>query len=513
MSERAIPRVLTLSELLGTCLAKETSSVANWNGARCINGLAVDSRLVEEGTVFFARPGVESDGIEFVDDALARGASAVVTQSGDPRGARDFGVPTLQVADVAGCLGTAADTFFEQPSSALNIVGVTGTNGKTSVVHYVAQALDRLGEQCGVIGTLGTGVFPLRDETEHTTPDTILLHERLQRFVASGVRFAVMEASSHGLAQGRMAGVRYRCAALTNVSRDHLDYHGSDAAYRAAKASLFDWPDLESAVLNANDRLGAELIASTQAQTLGYGLGISASGAVADRRLDGEVREATREGLTISVDLDGERAVLSPQLIGRFNAENALAALGILVSVGVPFEDAIGALALATPAPGRMHHLPVRSDAPTVVVDYSHTPDALRVALESLAPFAQGQLWCVFGCGGDRDRGKRELMGSAARAGADRVVITSDNPRSEPPEEILADILAAWADGVAPDPHVHVDRKRAIETAVSLAAPGDIVLIAGKGHERFQIIGDEVRPFDDYEIAAAALAGRSSWCA
>ncbi len=512
MKQRDAAVGISLSDLLGPYLGQGASSTIHWNGALPVGGLAVDSRRVEEGAVFFARPGVASDGIEFVDEALSRGAAAVVVPADDPRGSRDFGVPTARVADVAQCLGLAADRFFAKPSCALTAVAVTGTNGKTSVVHYVAEALTRLGEPCGVIGTLGAGVFPLREGTARTTPDTIELHELLCGFAARGARFAVMEASSHGLAQGRLAGVRFRCAALTNVSRDHLDYHGSDAAYRAAKARLFAWPELDSAVLNANDRLGAALLATTGANTLGFGLDIAPHDVTARHRLIGTLTAASGEHIALDVNLDGNRASLCPSLLGRFNAENMLAALGILVSLDVPFEEAIGALVHATPAPGRMQHLPKRSNRPTVVIDYSHTPDALEAALQTLAPFAKGRLWCVFGCGGDRDRGKRVLMGEAARKHADRVVVTSDNPRSEPPARILQDILQAWPENalLGQDVQVNPDREQAIQAAIVQAAPEDIVLIAGKGHERYQVIGDEVRPFDDYKVAGEALARRSS---
>jgi len=517
LCEPGVAGVFTIGQLFEPLLKLEGNHAANWVASEKAQDIAVDSRLVKDGTVFFAREGLDEDGIDYVDDALARGATAVVVDRKDPRTTRDFGVPTLWVSDVSECLGQVAHCFFSKPSAELNVVGITGTNGKTSVAHYVAEALNRLGESCGVIGTLGADIFPrylsrdLNGEVR-TTPDTIRLHKTLRAFRTMGAHYAIMEVSSHGLAQRRAAGVRFRCAALTNLSRDHLDYHDSEADYRAAKASLFSWPGLESAVLNANDSLGAELLRVTPAHTLAYGLDIGQRRRKAERWMTGQVISSTENGLKLAIDLDGLGASMTPGVLGRFNAENLLASAGILVSLGVPFVDAVTALESATPAVGRMQRLPSQPGAPTVIVDYAHTPDALRRALETLAPLVRGELWCVFGCGGDRDQGKRVLMGNVARRNANRIVVTSDNPRSEPPGRIIDDILMAWplnktrVDQVAVEP----DRRRAIAAAIEDAGPEDVVLIAGKGHEKYQLIGEDVLPLDDLQIAQAAIARKRS---
>lgn len=527
----------TLGSLFEPWIRAGGGTPEHWQPSRLVAGLAVDSRRIAPHFVFFARPGLRGDGAAYVDDALRAGAIAVVTgASTDDPGGRDFGVPTLRVAEVGACLGDIADRFYAEPSRTLRVVGITGTNGKTSVAHYVAQALTILEGSCGIVGTLGQGIFgePL-DEGIHTTPDVIELHERLARFVAAGARYAAMEVSSHGLEQGRVHGMRFDVVVLTNFSRDHLDFHHSEAAYRAAKRRLFDWPDVEAAVINADDAFGAELLSHSSGRhrcELAFRVvsrgpcGITPAKDAAgrespnDRCLSGEVLEASAAGLRLFLRSGPEAAVLNSALVGHFNVENLLAALGVLLALGCEFDRAVAALEAVRPPPGRMEpvalELPLEADrfqaadpaVPIVIVDFAHTPDALQVALDTLRPFACGALWCVFGCGGERDQGKRRIMGDVARRSADHVVVTSDNPRSEAPGAIIGHILEAWEDRGFTPPRVEIDRGEAIRYAVLHAAPEDLVLIAGKGHETHQIVGAGVRAFDDRVEARAALAER-----
>lgn len=375
------------------------------------------------------------------------------------------------------------------------MIGVTGTNGKTSVSHWIAQAMTRLGKPSVVIGTLGNGFAGRLSPAANTTPDAAELQAMLARYVAEGARACAMEVSSHGLDQGRVNGCRFDVAVLTNLSRDHLDYHGSMEAYAAAKAGLFAWPGLDHAVLNLDDDFGKSLVGRTgSARVVGYGT------------RQGEVRaEAVierREGLLLVLDTAWGRGELEVPLLGRFNAYNLLAVLAVLLVSDIPFGEAVTALAKVRPPAGRMQTLG-GDGRPLVVVDYAHTPDALEKVLATLRPLAgKGRVICVFGCGGNRDKGKRPLMGRAAQRGADLVFVTSDNPRHEDPLAIIADILQ----GVKTDSaHIEPDRARAIFEAVGGARAEDIVLIAGKGHEDYQEIGGRRLPFSDAAVAEKAL--------
>jgi UDP-N-acetylmuramoyl-L-alanyl-D-glutamate--2,6-diaminopimelate ligase len=474
-----------------------------------IEQLASDSRRCVPGTAFFAYPGEAADGRRYIADAIARGASAVVYESEGFDWDARWQVPNAGVAGLKQQAGWIAHDFYGRPSEALWVCGVTGTNGKTSCTQWIAAALEAIGVKSGVIGTLGSGFPGALNEALNTTPDVLELHARLAQMREAGALAVAMEASSHGLAQGRTNGVAFDCALFTNLSHDHLDYHGTMDAYGAAKALLFEAPSLDVAVLNLDDVAGVRLAERARARglrTIGYSL-------LASNLVQGIVDEhLAARGIAVEGDVTrvsvesswGAAEVALPQL-GRFNVSNAFGVLGCLIAYGVGFGAAVERLAALPPVAGRMQALGGKA-APLVIVDYAHTPDALEKVLHALRPVAEvrgGALVAVFGAGGDRDPAKRPLMGAVAARLADRIVLTSDNPRSEDPAAILAAIRA----GVAGDCLLEADRAAAIRGAVAGAAAQDVVLIAGKGHEAYQEIGGERRPFSDAEVARAALSG------
>ena len=467
-----------------------------------VRGLAVDSRYVEPGYVFFARPGLQTHGARYIEGAIESGAAAVFV----PRGVEPVHPDAIEVDDLPAVVGRMADRFFGTPSAALDVVGVTGSNGKSTVTHVVATALGAVeGEgACGMSGTLGYGVPGHLRGTELTTPDVLDTHRILADLRAAGARRAAMEVSSHGIEQGRVAGVRFHTACLTNFSRDHLDYHGSTAAYAAAKRRLFTWPGLDAAVLNADDCLGRAILESDgiAARRLSYGLD--------NRRaaVRGHITGGDAGSLCLEVRYGGRRTVLESPLGGRFNAYNLLAGLAILIALEIPLEMAADGIAAARAPRGRMERVRIDDPGkslPRVFVDYAHTPDALDAALGALKEHRGGEIWVVFGCGGNRDSGKRPLMGAAAARGASRLVVTSDNPRNEDPMAIIRDILAGTRSASV---EVEPDRRTAIHSAISNADPGDIVLVAGKGHETWQELAGERLPFDDAAVVREALAAR-----
>jgi len=474
---------------------------------RIVTGLAADSRRVEPGDLFLARAGRRTHGLAHLDEALARGAAAVVWEPPFP-GVGEVGagaVPLIPVERLGQRAGLIADRFFLHPSRDLTVVGVTGTDGKTSCAHFLARALDRPGRRCGLMGPLGCGLPGALERSDRTTPDAVEVHARLDALRREGAGWAVMEVSSHALDQGRVTGVRFAAAVLTNLTRDHLDYHGDVAAYARAKRRLFEPEDLGWAVLNADDPTGARWLAEPPgpARLVGYGVEceVPAGAAwVVGRRV-----EADADGIRMEVDTAWGRGRIEAPLLGRFNAWNLLAALAVLLALDTPVEEACARLSRVNAAPGRMERFG-GGEAPLVVVDYAHTPHALEQVLAALRPLAAGDLWCVFGCGGERDRGKRPEMGRVAEAGADHVVVTDDNPRGEDATQIVVEILAGMRD---PDrAYVVRDREAAIRLAVERARPGDVVLVAGKGHEDCQIVGTERRPFSDRATVLAALAER-----
>jgi UDP-N-acetylmuramoyl-L-alanyl-D-glutamate--2,6-diaminopimelate ligase len=462
-----------------------------------IERLTSDSRRCAPGAAFFAYPGEKADGRAHISEALARGVSAVLWESGDRFAWRDeWRVPNLGVQRLKQRAGELAAGFYGEPSQKLWTCGVTGTNGKTSCSQWLAALLEMTGTSSGVIGTLGSGYPGRLAGGANTTPDALELQERLAAFVREGARAVAMEVSSHGLAQGRVNGVKFACALFTNLSHDHLDYHGSMQAYAEAKSRLFDMPGLQAAVLNLDDALGDALAARAHARgvrTIGYATRGPVEGTDEFIRAVGD-----------QIDSSWGRLPLRVNAVGHFNVANALGVLGCLVAKGIPFADAAPLLERLPAVPGRMEKA---GERPLVIIDYAHTPDAIEKVLAALRPVAharRGRLAVVFGAGGDRDPSKRPLMGEIAARLADHVVLTSDNPRSEDPQAIIAAIAA----GIKGSHDVEPDRRRAIAVAIARAADEDVILLAGKGHETYQEVGGVRLPFSDASVAREALAFR-----
>lgn len=479
-----------------------TAELLDWLRAHCPSGagLSADSRRIRPGDVFLAFPGDVHDGRHYIPQAIAAGAAAVLWEAEGYRWPPETELPNLPVRGLRALTAELAAHWYGEPSRALWMTGVTGTNGKTSVTHWLAQGLTAAGRPSAILGTLGNGLVRNLAPASHTTPDCVELQRLLAEYRDAGANAAVMEVSSHGLDQGRVAGVHFDVAVLTNLSRDHLDYHGSMEAYAQAKARLFGWPGLRWAVLNVDDAFGRAIyqrLEGTAVKRLGYGF--------QGGEILGSALGLDAHGIRMTVATPwGSGEVTSP-LIGKFNAFNLLAVLSGLLAAGVGLEEALRHLGELKPVAGRMQTLSLGAGVPTVVVDYAHTPDALENTLKALRPLTKGRLWCVFGAGGGRDRGKRPLMGGIASALADAVVITSDNPRNEEPARIIADILA----GMPPGQTAISDRAAAIRHAICAAGPEDVVLIAGKGHEDYQEIHGVRQPFSDLEVARAALKERS----
>ena len=487
-----------------------------------VAGVCADSRAVHAGDVFVAYPGANADGRRYIADAIARGAAAVLWERDGFSWDDAWRVPNIPVDGLRALAGEIAHEVYGRPSEKLWVAGVTGTNGKTSCSHWIAQALSSLGRKTAVIGTLGSGFPPVPGSeaaaelapSVNTTPDAVELHRLLAAFLKAGAQGVAMEVSSIGLDQGRVNGAQFDVALLTNFSRDHLDYHGDMERYAAAKALMFDLPGLSGAVLNMDDVLGvriAQKFAGGKLACAGYSAHAGvASAAGLEFFLEAENIRLKREGLAFSLVSSWGGAEVTSKLLGRFNVANLLGVLGVLLGAGIALEPAVAALATLTPPPGRMQRLG-GAGKPLAVVDYAHTPDALEEVLIGLRPLRNprgGRLICVFGCGGDRDRGKRALMGAIAARSADQVVLTSDNPRSEDPLEIITEILEGVL-GEAPSgraPLVMPDRREAIIAAIAGADAGDVVLIAGKGHENYQESAGRRVAFLDAAVAAEALA-------
>jgi len=486
------------------------------NDAR-VSDLTLDSRDVRAGSLFFALPGQRSHGLRHAAEAAARGASAVLWDAEDEspghRGidngalAANAEVFAAPVAGLRRLVGRIADRFFGWPSSHLRVVGITGTNGKTTCAYLLAQCLQRLNSDAAYIGTIGCGRVGALEAPAgaHTTPDVVSLHRQLSKLRALGVRDVALEVSSHALDQGRIDGVRLHSAALTNLTRDHLDYHPSMEAYGAAKARLFDVPDLQQAVINIGDVFGRELARgyAGSAPLTAVWVGADDHGWLANRALHADDVVLDLRGISMMLQGSFGKCSLTTRLLGRFNAENSVVVVACLVGMGVSLEDAAKALAGCAPPPGRMEVIePVRSGTPLAVIDYAHSPDALAKALRALREHCRGALWCVFGCGGDRDPGKRPMMGAVADELADRIIVTDDNPRSENPLDITRGIVGGIRSHAARVIH---DRGEAIKAALNEAAAADSVLIAGKGHEDYQIYGDVRRSFSDRREALRCL--------
>ncbi len=477
-----------------------------WLHARGARGLASDSRRVRRGDAFIAWPGQTHDGRGFVASALGAGASACLVEAD---GVEAYAFADERVGALPGlkaAAGIVASEFLGAPSRRLDVLAVTGTNGKTSTAWWLAQASSLLGRRCGVVGTLGVGQPPEVASTGLTTPDPVALQTVFRQFADQGLAACAIEASSIGLAEHRLAGSAIKVALFTNFTRDHLDHHGTMESYWQAKAALFDWPGLQAAVVNIDDEQGAALAA----RLAGRPLALWTVSVRADARLTARAVRYCDGGLCFEVSEGGTTLPVRTALIGDFNVANLLGVIGGLRALGVPLADAAAACARLTPVPGRMQRVAPAAGLPEVVVDYAHTPDALEKALVALRPFASergGSLWCVFGCGGNRDASKRPLMGAIAERLADHVVVTSDNPRDEAPAFIISQILV----GVIGHDDVDVmdDRRAAIAYVVAAADGRDVVLVAGKGHEDYQEVAGVRQPFSDVAIAQTLLSVRS----
>jgi murE/murF fusion protein len=507
---------------MAPALLSSTADALRFVQARGCTALRTDSRQVQPGEAFIAWPGLATDGRRFVPQALAAGAAACLVEA---EGVQAFGFDDdARIAALPGlkaATGPLAAAFHGEPGARLDVIATTGTNGKTSTAWFAAQALTLLGRRAGLVGTLGIGEPPRTAAggepatrlvpTGLTTPDPVTLQAALAGFVDQGFAACAIEASSIGLAEHRLAGTRIAVAMFTNFTRDHLDFHGSMAAYWAAKRALFDWPGLRAAVVNIDDEQGERLAAELSGSAIDLWT-VSTRGPA---RLAARALRQADAGLAFDA-VEGDAVVpVASGLVGSYNASNLLLVMAALRALGLPLADIATVLPRLTPVPGRLQRVAGgAADEPALLVDYAHTPDALEQVLQALRPLAAargGRLWCVFGCGGNRDATKRPLMGAIAERLADEVVLTSDNPRDEPPALILSQILAGMH-GVArhQPPAVIEDRAAAIAHAVAQAAPADVVLVAGKGHEDYQEVAGVRRPFDDAAVALAALHGRAS---
>jgi UDP-N-acetylmuramoyl-L-alanyl-D-glutamate--2,6-diaminopimelate ligase len=486
-----------------------TATVADFDAAELLGRLDVaisrissDSRRLGPGDAFAAYRGAHHDGRAYIPDAIARGAGAILWETQGFNWNRAWKLPHLPIDELKSKLGYIADAVYGHPSRDLWMVGVTGTNGKTSCAHWIAAGLDAAGRRAAVLGTLGNGLIGALEAGANTTPDAALLQQMLAQYRAAGAQSAVMEVSSHGIDQGRVNGVAFDVALFTNLSRDHLDYHATMAAYGAAKAKLFAWPGLRVGVINADDAFGQSLLDSARShghKVLSYGLG------AADIVGSG-LTSLPAGGLAFTVETPWGKGRITTPLVGAFNAANLLGVLGVLLVSGVAFEPALAILAGVEAPPGRMQRLG-GGDRPLVVIDYAHTPDALDKVLTALRPaVGEGsELVCLFGAGGERDRGKRPEMGRLAGKLADRVLVTNDNPRGEDPAAIASEIVHGIRETGNRRYSLELDRAVAIASAIGEARRGDIVLLAGKGHETYQECNGARQPFSDAEHAARAL--------
>jgi UDP-N-acetylmuramoyl-L-alanyl-D-glutamate--2,6-diaminopimelate ligase len=497
-----------------------------------ISRLVTDSRAVQTGDTFVAYPGEKLDGRQFIAQAIAQGANAVIWESQHFAWNPEWNLPDLAVKNLRDAAGWIANDVYGAPSQKLQMIGITGTNGKTSTAHWIAQALNAAKKTCALIGTLGNGFISGLQPSTNTTPDAIHVHGLLADYLHRGAQAVAMEVSSHALAQGRVNAVKFDVALLTNLSRDHLDYHGDMQSYADSKRKLFQWEQLKFAVLNFDDEFGVGLAeqlldaASPSPQSspasgrggerekqhsilevVGYGLSDKAlqqAERLGMRMVYGHVAEMSGQGLRLELHSSWGAAQLNSALIGRFNAENLLGALAVLLVSEIGLNDAVASLSKVQAVAGRMQRIG-NAQQPTVVVDYAHTPDALEkvlLALREIDATKSGKLICVFGCGGDRDRGKRAMMGLVAEKFSDYCIVTSDNPRSENPQHIIDEVVGGMSGS---DHEIVVDRAAAIARSISFAGQHDTVLVAGKGHEDYQEINGIKHFFSDVLVAGQAL--------
>ncbi len=483
--------------MLGQLLDGLDSTVA----ALPVSDVVLDSRLVAPGDLFLACIGEQFDGRDFIDAAIAAGAVAVFAEA--PCDSSRWSQPVIEVPDLSAKISAIAGRFCGEPSAAMSLVGVTGTNGKSSVVLVLAQVLELLQQPCGVIGTLGCGRVGQLQASINTTPDAVSLQKLLAEWRSAGASWAAMEVSSHGLVQERVAALQFKAAVFTNLTTDHLDYHGTLDNYRDAKARLFAHPELELAVLNRDDPASATMRAALAPAVRVVEFSLAESDA------DIHVLSANYAGDGTCARLAtpwGEFDVQTP-LLGDFNLSNTMAVIGVLGGLACDVAAVCSALRSVQPLAGRMQRFG-HADGLSVVVDYAHTPDALEQALVNVRRHCAGRLWCVFGCGGNRDSGKRPQMGAIAARLADYVLITNDNPRREAPQSIADAIVSGMDPQAAANVVVELDRATAINRAISSAASGDLVLVAGKGHEDYQLIGDARLSFSDCDAVREALSRR-----
>ncbi|MFC1589082.1 UDP-N-acetylmuramoyl-L-alanyl-D-glutamate--2,6-diaminopimelate ligase [Pseudomonadota bacterium] len=475
-----------------------------------ISGLSVDSRKTKDRDLFLACQGVSEHGVKFAEAAINKGATAVLWDECDNCDTEiekiSQQVSCLHCDDLKMKMGEIADRFYQHPSAQLKVTGVTGTNGKTSVAHFIAQCMDEADKRCGVLGTLGNGFPGELKMTGLTTADAVSVHRDLEMLRANNASNVAMEVSSHGLDQGRVNGVLFDSAVFTNLSQDHLDYHETIEAYAEVKRELFFMPGLNTAVINLDDDYGRVLAKECKSRLSVWGYSTQAQfdhwQDYADCFVQAESIKAMAHGFEVAVKTPQGDGDLTVPLLGGFNVSNVLAVLSILLINNLPLEAALKKLADVSPVSGRMEVIAVNGK-PSVVIDFAHTPAALGEACKAIKTHFDGQLWCVFGCGGDRDRSKRPLMAKIAEDYADKMVVTSDNPRSENPQKIIDEVVAGFSDDSKVK--VIVDRREAIAYAIEQAEENDVVLLAGKGHELIQIVGNETFDFDDRQVAKECL--------
>lgn len=469
-----------------------------------ITGIKLDSRQVANGDLFVAVPGYLTDGRDYIEQAISSGASAILAEADELAVESQGDVPVIKMPAVKEQLSFIAGTFFEHPSQRAKVIGVTGTNGKTSVTHLTAQLAKAVGKSAAVIGTTGSGLVGSLLPEKHTTPDAVTVQQRLATLVAEGAQWIAMEVSSHALVQRRVEAVHFSGVAVTNISRDHLDYHGTMDNYVRAKYRLFSDFDADSQIINVDDVVlqdwRAEMPSSVAISLFNSPHAPSFTAQNVTYRADGTQFDV----VVTTPEKQAQVATVNSPLLGQFNVYNLLTAIALACMQGEPLEHVAGACQQLAPVPGRME--PFQNDSSAlIVVDYAHTPDALQQVLQALRKHCRGKLWCVFGCGGDRDRGKRPQMGQVAVEYADEVVVTDDNPRTEPSEQIIADILTGTGNQVRT--RVVQGRKEAVIDTMQRAAPDDVVLLAGKGHEDYQIIGTEQLDYNERAVVAGWLRG------
>ncbi len=490
---------------------------------KLITGLSLDSRTTKPGDLFFALPGTKTDGAEFIISAKNNGAVAVLLHSNNKEEqpfqllGKEFKknsvkidpeFPIIPVFQLTEKVGKIASKFYGDPSEKMNVIGVTGTSGKTSITQFIANTLSMADQPAGVIGTLGYGLAGQLQPGDLTSPDAITIQKELAELYALGAHHVAIEASSHGLIQSRLNGVLFNIGIFSNLTRDHLDYHQTMSDYAHAKHLLFEQPNMQYAIFNLDDNYGLQWANELKEKLIVYGVTFDSNHIhhkTIPHIICAEKIHINENGLTASIITPWGDGLLTSKLLGRFNLINLLAVVATLGILKIPFENIIKYIAQLSSLPGRMQTLG-GGIQPLIVIDYAHKPDALANVLQTLREYCTGKLWCVFGCGGDRDRGKRPIMGGIATTYADEIILTDDNPREESPQQIIADIVS----GIANPKQIIIehDRARAIEHVLACAKAGDIVLIAGKGHETYQTIGKEKKPFSDLMQVKICLANK-----